>query len=83
MVRHRHLRGWSPLKSDPELFGIARRAFNIPVEEVLFVDDWSTHVPTAIQLGFRRVPASSREGTANDGKHFAAVDAARPLPAAG
>lgn len=43
------------LKSDPEVSQIARRAFGIPVEEMLFVDDWPGHVRTAIKLGFQGV----------------------------
>jgi HAD superfamily hydrolase (TIGR01509 family) len=43
------------LKSDPELLQIARRATDIPVDEVLFVDDWPAHVRTAIKLGFQGV----------------------------
>jgi putative hydrolase of the HAD superfamily len=41
------------LKDDPELFAIAAASMDLPVEQILFVDDWPPHVQTAIAVGFK------------------------------
>ena len=43
------------LKDDPELFAIAAARMGLPVETMLFVDDWPHHVQTALAVGFQGV----------------------------
>jgi putative hydrolase of the HAD superfamily len=40
------------LKDDPLLFQTARERMALPASAILFVDDWSPHVQTAVRCGF-------------------------------
>ncbi|MGH8874096.1 MAG: HAD family hydrolase [Acidimicrobiia bacterium] len=41
------------LKSDPNLFAVARERMHLPAPEILFVDNWPPYVKTAVRLGFQ------------------------------
>ena len=41
------------LKDDPKLFSIAQSQMDIPVENILFLDDWPPYVQIAIDCGFQ------------------------------